>query len=47
MTIMVFFSVAALWMVGETQMTHPSGIRIPPIDMLQTGTVKTATFALG
>jgi len=47
LVIILVFSVAALWRVGETRMTKPAVHQVPQIDMLQTGEFETATFALG
>ena len=45
--LIVVFAVAALWGVGEAQMTKSEKLQVPPIDLNQTGVYKTATFAMG
>ena len=47
LVIMIFFTVAALWGIGEAQMTKPAKPQVPSIDMQQTDSYKTATFAMG
>lgn len=47
LVVILIFSVAALWRSGEAQMMKQAVGQVPPIDMLQTGAFKTATFALG
>lgn len=47
LVVMIFFTVAALWGIGEAQMTKSEKPQVPSIDMQQTDSWKTATFAMG